>query len=50
MRPAVSRQGFPDIDLFFREFSVSGPTDVPLVAFMRFYQCAFGRHIFYLCL
>jgi hypothetical protein len=42
----VGCQGVPDIELLFREFSDGSPADVPVVAFKRLDQCAFGRHNF----
>jgi hypothetical protein len=41
---AGSGQRLPHINLLFREFSVSRPPDVPLIAFVRLDKCAFGRH------
>lgn len=45
MRPPVCRQRFPYLNLFFSELSVSRSTDVPLVTFMWFHQCAPNCHI-----
>jgi hypothetical protein len=43
---AVSGQRLLHINLLFHEFSVSRPSDIPLIAFVRHDKCAFGRHNF----